>query len=281
MAGRILIMGGLLLLLASCRYDVDVSGFVYTPVPVNERFEKSVQWNNVHPPRETTIEGSDYTILVGGDSHVGGTNNLSRMISMASEEGAAMIAIAGDLCTGWEEDYAVAAAELEGAGEIPVCVVPGNHDLYFGGWTSFYNYFGASAYTIKVHTSDTSDLFIFLDTGGGTLGSKQMEWLKQLLKEERDAHRYATVITHVNFFRNRFTPATNILNEELIVLLDIFAKHRIDLVIQGHDHKRHEELFGSTTYITLDAMKDGTGNASFLQLNVGKEKINYHFIDLN
>jgi len=281
MAARILIIGGVLFLLASCRYDVDMTGFVYTPVPVNERFELSVQWNSDHPQRMATIEGSNYTVLVGSDSHVGGTNNLSRMISIASDEEAAMIAIAGDICTGWEEDYAVAAAELDGAGDIPVCVVPGNHDLYFGGWTSFYNYFGASAYTMEVHTSDTSDLFVFLDTGGGTLGSRQIEWLKQLLKDERDAHRHTSVITHVNFFRNRFTPSTNILNEELLVLLDLFASHRIDLVIQGHDHKRHEEFFGKTTYITLDAMKDENSNASLLLLNVGNDKIDYSFLDLN
>lgn len=281
MAGRILVIGGVLLLLVSCRYDLDVTGFVYTPVPVNERFEMSVQWNSDNPPRETTVEGSDYTVLVGSDPHVGGTHNLSRMISMASEQGVAMIAIAGDLSTGWEEDYDIAVAELEEAGTIPVCVVPGNHDLYFGGWESFNSYFKTSAYTMAIHTSDISDLFIFLDTGGGTLGSKQLKWLKQLLQEERETYRYATVITHVNFFRNRFTTSTNILNEEVIVLLDLFAKQQVDIVIQGHDHKRHEELFGSTTYITLDALKDGTGNASFLQLNVGKEKINYRFVDLD
>jgi 3',5'-cyclic AMP phosphodiesterase CpdA len=281
MAARILVLGGVLLLLISCRYDLDVTGFVYTPVPVKERFEKSVQWNSDHPPRETMIEGDNYTVLVGSDSHVGGTHNLSCMISQALEEGAAMIAIAGDLSTGWPEDYDIAVAELEGAGTIPVCVVPGNHDLYFGGWESFFSNFGASAYTMAVHTTDTSDLFIFLDTGGGTLGSGQLEWLKQLLQEQREDYRYATVITHVNFFRNRFTTSTNILNEEVIVLLDLFAKQRVDIVIQGHDHKRHEELFGSTTYITLDALKDGTGSASFLQLHVGKEKISYNFIDLN
>jgi 3',5'-cyclic AMP phosphodiesterase CpdA len=270
-----------LLLLVSCRYDVDVTGFVYSPVPVNERFEKSVQWNSENPLRETTVEGNSYSVLVGSDSHVGGTLNLSRMISRASEEAAAMIAIAGDLSTGWEEDYAIAVAELNGAGTIPVCVVPGNHDLYFGGWESFYSYFGTSSYTMAVHTSDTSDLFIFLDTGGGTLGPKQLEWLKQLLQEEREAYRFVTVITHVNFFRNRFTTSTNILNEELIVMLDLFAKHSVDFVIQGHDHQRHEELFGSTTYITLDALKDGTANASFLQLQVGTETINYRFVDLD
>jgi 3',5'-cyclic AMP phosphodiesterase CpdA len=281
MAARILIIGGVLFLLASCRYDVDMTGFVYTPVPVNERFELSVQWNSEQPPREITVETGEYSILVGGDSHVGGTLNLSRMISTGREEGVAMIAIAGDLCTGWEEDYAIAAAELESAGNIPVCLVPGNHDLYFGGWESFYAIFGASVYTLVVHTSDTSDLFIFLDTGGGTLGSKQMEWLKAFLKEERATYRHAIVITHVDLFRNRFTTSTNIMNEEILVLLDLFAKHHIDMVIQGHDHKRHEAQFGSTTYITLDALKDGTGNASFLQLNMREEKVDYSFIALN
>ena len=281
MAGRIIVIGWVLLVLASCRYDVDVTGFVYTPVPVNERFAMSVQWSDDYPPREIHVEGDQYMLMVGSDSHVGGTDNLSGFIESAVENGAAMIAIAGDISTGWEDDYAIAAAELEGAGSIPVCVVPGNHDLYFNGWNSFYDYFGASAYTFIVHTADTSDLYIFLDTGGGTLGGDQMQWLKELLDKQRGDHRYACVITHVNFFRNRFTLSTNPLNEELLVLLDLFAENRIDLVIQGHDHKRNEEIFGNTTYITLDAMQDVNDDASYLELEVNTDRIRHSFVTFN
>ena len=281
MAGRKLIIGALVILSSSCRFDVDMSGFVYTPVPVKERFAMSVQWNNDHPPREIHVEGDEYMLLVGSDAHVGGTDNLSAFIGSAVESGAAMIAIAGDIVTGWEDDYAIAATELDGAGSIPVCMVPGNHDLYFNGWTSFYDYFGASAFTFTVHTADTSDLYIFLDTGGGTLGGDQMQWLKELLTEQRGDHRHACVMTHNNFFRNRFTLSTNPLNEELLVLLDLFAENRIDLVIQGHDHKRNEELFGNTTYITLDAMQDVNDDASYLELIVDTDRIRHSFVPFN
>jgi 3',5'-cyclic AMP phosphodiesterase CpdA len=225
------------------------------------------------------VTGEEYSILVGGDSHVGGTQNLRKLIEIAERDGAAAVVIAGDLCTGRAEDYEVAVVELNASGEIPVCVVPGNHDLYFGGWSSFYDYFGASVYTFTVETSSASDLYIFLDSGGGTLGTDQMEWLKSLLSERREEYRHAVVVTHVNFFRNRFTTSTNILNEELLVLLDLFARHEINLVIQGHDHKRYEEVFGPTTYITLDAMKDDNEDASFLELAVKPDEIGYSFID--
>lgn len=281
MAGRILIIGALFLFIGSCRFDVDMSGFVYTPVPVKERFALSMQWNTDQPPREIYVEGDQYLIMAGSDAHVGGTDNLSEFVRSAVESGAAMIAVAGDIVTGWEDDYAIAAAELEGAGSIPLCMVPGNHDLYFNGWKSFYDYFGASVFTFTVHTTDTSDLYVFLDSGGGTLGGDQMQWLKELLSKERGDHRHVCVITHVNFFRNRFTLSTNPLNEEILTLLDLFAENRIDMVIQGHDHKRYEALFGNTTYITLDAMQDENEDASYLKLDVNSDRISHSFVTIN
>jgi len=281
MAVRTLIIIVLTTLVGACRYDLDVSGLVYTPVPVNERFELSEQWIAEQGGRVTTVAGDAYTVLVGSDSHVGPAGNLQRFMEDAVEEEVALMAIAGDLCTGWEEDYAVADAVLAEAGDMEICVVPGNHDLYFGGWHSFYGYFGPSAYTLTVHTPDTSDLYIFLDTGGGTVGSKQLDWLKTLLEQARGEHRHAVVVTHVNFFRNRFTSSTNILNEEVLVLLDLFARHRINVVIQGHDHKRYEEVSGETTYITLDAMKDENPDASYLELTASAAGVDYRFVPFN
>lgn len=281
MAVRTLIIIILTIMVSACRYDLDVSGLLYTPVPVNERFGLSVQQTSDQGERETTVAGDVYTVLVGSDSHVGPIVNLQRFIEAAVEDDVALIAIAGDLCTGQEEDYAVADAVLAEAGDMEVCVVPGNHDLYFGGWHSFYGYFGRSAYTFAVHTPDTSDLYIFLDTGGGTVGSKQMDWLKTMLEQARGNHRHAVVITHVNFFRNRFTGSTNILNEELLVLLDLFAQHAVSLVIQGHDHIRYTEVFGNTTYITLDAMKDENPDASYLELTATEAGVDFRFVPFN
>jgi 3',5'-cyclic AMP phosphodiesterase CpdA len=239
-----------------------------------------MEWNNDHPEREITIASDSYTFLVGSDSHVGGTDNISQFIEAAISKNPIALAISGDVTTGREEDYEVAAAELEALSDIQLCLVPGNHDLYFGGWNTYYELFGPSTYTLTIHTNASSDLYIFLDTGGGTLGTSQLEWLRELLEKERANHRHAIVVTHVNFFRPRFTNSTNLLNEELILLIDLFEKNEVNMVIQGHDHKRFEEHMGHTTYLTLDALKDGTKNASYLELVVSGEEIDYSFIDL-
>jgi len=281
MAIRTLTVLILIVAVTGCRYDLDVTGAFYTPVPVNERFALSETWMKENEAREVIADPGGYTFLVGSDSHVGGTLNLNALLERAMDENTAAAAIAGDLCTGWEDDYDIAASVIEGAVDLPVFVTPGNHDLYFSGWNSFWDHFGPGTYTVEVHSGDTSDLFIFLDSGGGTLGSRQLEWLKVLLEQQRTDHRHAVVITHVNFFRNRFTTSTNIHNEEVMVLLDLFAKHRINVVIQGHDHKRYEEVIGATTYLTLDALKDENPDASFLELSVTAEGIDHRFVSFN
>jgi predicted phosphodiesterase len=247
---------------------------------VNERFKQSMEWNDLHEPKELTINKDSYHILIAGDSHVGGTNNLNQFFEAGIENGAVMMAIAGDVTTGREEDYDVLVSELSSVDNMPVCLVPGNHDLYFNGWYTFRQYFGTSFYTFKVNTKEATDCYIFLDTAGGTLGTDQLDWLKNMLDVEREQYRHVVVITHVNFFRNRFTNSTNILNEEIVLLLDLFEKYQIDIIIQGHDHKRYEEIFGHTTYITLDALLDGYKYASFLELSIEGEQVSYRFIDI-
>jgi UDP-2,3-diacylglucosamine pyrophosphatase LpxH len=270
----------ILLLLPSCSYDLDFTGFVYSPVSVNERFVQSLEWNDAHARKEVMLNSDEYSVMIAGDSHVGGTENLSRFLEIGLGNMPAMMAIAGDLTTGIKEDYEALVFELEAANTIPVCLVPGNHDLYFHGWTSFQEYFGSATYTFEVNTPQASDLFIFLDTGGGTLGGDQLDWLKAVLENERDIYRHAVVVTHLNFFRPRFTSSTNLLNEEILVLIDLFEKHQINIVVQGHDHKRSEEQFGHTSYITLDALKDGYKDASFLNININKDKLSYEFVIL-
>lgn len=267
-------------LLASCSYDLDVTGVLYTPFPANERFELSMEWNADHGEREITLNSNEYTLLIGSDSHVGGTENFSRIIDSAIAKNVTGVIISGDVTTGIAEDYLVAAEELNSLNDIEVCLVPGNHDLYFGGWESYFDLFGSSCYTLTINRLESADLYIFLDTGGGTLGTAQLAWLKGLLEKERLKYEYVIVVTHVNFFRPRFTTSTNILNEEILLLIDLFEKQKVSMVIQGHDHIRSEEQMGHCTYVILDALKDGTKNASFMELNVSGEEIEYHFVVL-
>lgn len=278
---RILFPGILFLFAAhGCMYDLDVSGVVHINDNVNERFIESMQWNDDNSARIIGTSANNYTILFGGDSHVGGTNNVRQFLDIANDSFAIAIVIAGDVTSGREDDYKVAKSFLGNTGIMQTCLVAGNHDLYFDGWKSFYELFGSSTYTMEIISSGGTDLYIFLDTGSGTLGYLQLNWLQDLLINERENYRYVIVTTHLNFFRNRMTGSTNPLNEELLVLLDLFEKHKVNLLISGHDHDRYIEEFGHTTYITLDAMKDGLEQASYLELRVGEDGLSYSFVRL-
>jgi UDP-2,3-diacylglucosamine pyrophosphatase LpxH len=156
----------------------------------------------------------------------------------------------------------------------------GNHDLFFHGWDTYFELFGSSTYSFTVRTSDTSDLYICLDSGGGTHGWRQLEWLKDLLEKERKNVRYCILFTHNNFFRTRRTGSTNPLVDELRVLMDLCYTNSVDMVIMGHDHKRSEEFLGVTRYVTLDALQDDFEDASYLELHVKENGLDPKYIKL-
>jgi predicted phosphodiesterase len=74
--------------------------------------------------------------------------------------------------------------------------------------------------------------------------------------------------------------ATNPYVEELEVLLELCLKHRVDLVISGHDHKSHTAVFGNTLFITLDALRDSYPTPSYLIVSIGPDSINYSYRNL-
>ena len=108
-----------------------------------------------------------------------------------------------------------------------------------------------------------------------------MEWLKNLLKTVRPDYRRCIIITHINLFRPRKTTSTNLVEEELDALINLFTEHNVDMVITGHDHMRDVENFGVTTYIQVDALKDGLANAGYMNLNVKNGKIGYSFLSIS
>lgn len=265
------------LLLNGCAYDLDLKGFLGTSEAVNHRFQSSMEWTVLNQEYEITVDSTAYTFLVGGDSHVGTIINIEKMLQIAVAQGALAVSVAGDVTTGREEGLIRTDSLFRKYPEVAKFIIPGNHDLYFNAWERYFELFGPSVYTLRVISGEEADLFVFLDTGSGTVGLEQFTWLESLLEEESESYRNIIIITHLNFFRNRMTGSTNPLNEEVMTLLDLFAEHSIQLVIQGHDHKRYITEFGETTYLTLDALKDGVKNASYLELRINEENISTVF----
>ena len=265
--------------ITSCE-EIDVRGMFVSYESVNNRFEQSMEWNASHPFREIIVPSDNYSILSMGDSHVGSTTNLDIFINNAKAINASAVVMVGDITTGLAEDYEIFQQHIPNQDSLPSFPIIGNHDLYFNGWDQFYSRFGSSTYLFTIKTNEATDLFICLDTGGGTLGNKQLDWLKDKLQTLRPDYRHCIVFTHNNFFRFRHTSSTNPLVEELQVLLDLFAKYHVNMVITGHDHEYNVQLFGNTTYIVMDALKDGQSNSGYLQLIIENGNIEYNFVNL-
>jgi predicted phosphodiesterase len=267
--------------LVSCSDELDMSGFIISRDQVNERFEQSMEFNSQDTCRVVSLDTASYSFLVAGDCHVGGTLNLERFSLEASRPGITFFMLAGDLTTGHEEDYDVFRDHLNRHYTIPCFLIAGNHDLYFNGWDTYYDYFGSSTYTFTVETNGAYDLFICLDSGSGTLGDRQINWLKNILVNTRHNYRNCIILSHSNMFRSHRTLSTNPPVEELYFLLDLFSDHHVDMVIMGHDHERSVEVFGNTTYLTLDAIEDGYEGASYVRIDNESGALKYSYNPLS
>jgi hypothetical protein len=248
--------------------ESDLTGFFISDESINQRFKQSTEWNASHPYREIIVPSENYFILTMGDSHVGGTINLNTFLNIAKNTNSTAIVAVGDLTTGNASDYDVFQEILPDQDSLPSFLIAGNHDLWYHGWNQFYSRFGSSTYLFTIKTPAAKDLFICLDTGNGTLGEKQLDWLKEILQTYRNEYRYCILFTHNNMFRNRHTLSTNPPVEELHALIELFTIHKVDMIITAHDHIKYEEKFGNTTYITMDALEDGLDYSGYFQLNI-------------
>jgi 3',5'-cyclic AMP phosphodiesterase CpdA len=243
----------------------------------NQRFILSMDWNNRHAQNEIVELSDEYSILSMGDSHVGTTVNIDSFLTIAAISKPAAVVMAGDLTDGTEKGYWDFYRHLPEENSIPMFLVAGNHDFWGKGSEAFFTMFGSSTYIFTIETPVAKDLFICLETAGGTLGTSQLDWLKNILSEVRPGYRHCMVFTHNNFFRTRHTDSTNPETEEVAVLSEIFLRNNVDMVITAHDHKHDALKFGTTTYIVMDALKDGVDNAGYFRIDVKNGEINYVF----
>jgi hypothetical protein len=263
---------------SSCLKNTDFSGFVVSSENADERFAQSEAWNKIHLRKKYTTDSSSYTFYVAADLHIGGLINFKKFLNTISNNTNCFYCLAGDITTGRKEDYDRLDTFLIFNDTTRHFFTNGNHELYFEGWKYYFPLFGSTTYTVIVNTKNASDLLIFLDSGNGTLGKKQMSWLENVLDTSRQKYRNCFVFTHTNFFMEHNTTSTNLLPEEVSHLIDLFANNNVNMVFMGHDHRRSVEHFGKTTYITLDALKDGLSNVSYLKCNVNGSTISYQFV---
>ena len=260
----------------------DIQGFFISPSKerVNERFEQSIAYNELHK-NDTLIVTSmdDYCFYVAADVHVKTTaKHLALFLDVASKDEKSLYSIIlGDI-TDQKNGLQIAYDTIENhKGNSIIRTVAGNHDIYFDQWSEYYSLFGSSTYYFVVKTPTASDLFIALDSSCGSLGKKQMDWLYQILEEKRSQYRHCIVMTHTNFFDCEMSqfPSGNFSIEETAMLTDLFTRNNVNLVISGHDHTNENLIFNNVTYLVLDDIQDLDHEPTYFIVDVTNENVTF------
>lgn len=270
-----------MMLMTSCNKN-DLSGFfVPSSESVDKRFSMSMRYNEENGFDTIMVDSDDYLLYMMTDVHIeNSTENLDRYVAdyLADTMAAKFSLCLGDLIYGKNrfDSFVQQVKPVADAGR-KIYYTVGNHDLYFGQWNDFYDRFGSSTYWFVVQTpGGFKDLYVSLDSGSGTLGVDQRNWLEDVLNEKQnEGFRHIIVYTHTHFFRTNGSPCItgSFAMEETYDLADLFDRYDVTMVLQGHSHYRDLTVFKGVTYLRLDAMKEGSDEAYYTVLQVGDNVI--------
>ena len=163
------------------------------------------------------------------------------------------------------------------ANNRPIFSLLGNHDIYFNGWDEYSTLLGPSVYWFDVQFAAGRDLFIVLDSASGTLGGKQLSWLRAFLASERGRYRHCVVLTHTNIFYadNSQLGSGNLSLEETAVLTDLLSRHRVTLCLQGHDHYREDIVLDGVRYTIVGTIREDAERAEYLVISLSNSGPEY------
>lgn len=265
-------------------FTLDLKGmFSSNGEPVDVRFAQSMTYNNDKGEMHLDMGSDEYMVYVCTDSHITRKThkNLDYFIDTFNAETAPKIAIhLGDLIDA-QKNFPCADSVLSLANG-PLFITPGNHDVYFKQWSIYRSYFHTGTYWFDTNNgSKKLDLFICLDTADGTLGTKQMQWLRDLLeKKSKEGYRRIIVYTHTHFWKldDSQGHTSNFSLEETYELAALLGQYQVDYVWSGHQHARQSVFFRGVNYLVLDATKDSEKGQSYMTVQMGEHAI-YHYID--
>lgn len=296
---HLIILAAIAVILATGCNRLDIAGMVVNRSDTEVRVADWIDYNAQHG--EPVIENApdEYRVYSCSDSHYserdsivpqGEKDRFYKYITAERNDPNAIFAIhAGDMVNeSGEAGYRMTKAALQYNAETqaendPCFLVIGNHDVYFDCADFFKEYFHTSTYTVTVKTvGGFQDLYIFLDSGNGTHGKRQLEWLEEKLSRRED-YRHCIVISHNWLFRTSYnyttTPAANLPQDEQYAFMDLMSNHNVEVVLMGHFHMREQRQFGGVQYLMTDNLNEGKLTPSYLVLTVG-EKVGYEYEEL-
>ncbi len=280
------------LLTASSCNRLDIPGMIINRSDTEQRVADWLDWNEQNGMPVINNVPDNYTFYSCSDSHINDDNSrLANYITIERNDPEAVFSIiAGDLANESGEgpfilaDSAMMFDPLTQAENDPCFPIIGNHDVYFDCAKFYKQHFHTSTYTVTVNTvSGLKDLFIFLDSGNGTHGRRQLDWLEEQLSH-RTEYRYCFVISHNWLFRTTYnyttTPAANLPEDEQYAFMDLMSRNAVDMVIMGHFHYRDVKTFAGVKYVMTDNLNDGKTEPSYLVVGCA-DKVTYEYRLLN
>ena len=281
------------MLLVACGPDtsLDLVGmFAGSSPTIDERFEQSQQYNQQAGYATIQALADEYHVYVCTDTHMHKTRNRwEYFIQSYRKDLLCPVAVhLGDIIDAKTDfEYVKEALTphpitmLLPTKPDTLMAVCGNHDIYFKQWTNFINTFKTSTYYFVVKTpTGKQDLFIVYDSADGTVGKKQLDWLRETLAwADKQDFRHIVACTHTNFFKRDGSQghSSNFPIEETYALLNLFTTHGVDMHWTGHDHAREITPVKGMTSIIVDSMEDTDEEPYYMLVNMG-DKIDYEFV---
>lgn len=280
-----------LMLFSSCN-RLDIAGMVINRSDTEERVADWLDYDAQNGMPVINGVPDDYTFYSCSDIHINDDNSrFAKYVTIERNDPEAIFSIiAGDLANESGEgpfilaDSAMLFDPLTQADNDPCFPIIGNHDVYFDCAGFYKQHFHTSTYTVTVNTvGGYKDLYLFLDSGNGTHGRRQLDWLEQQL-DHRTEYRYCFVISHNWLFRTTYnyttTPAANLPEDEQYAFMDLMSRNAVDMVVMGHFHYRDVKTFGGVKYVMTDNLNDGTDEPSYLVVRCA-DKVTYEYRLLN
>lgn len=254
---------------------------------VNTRFEQSMAYNMTKVPIRIDMHQDTYTVYACSDSHITrkAHKNLDYFVDLYdAAEGPKLALHLGDVIDA-QKNFPCADSILHLATRSladTMFVTLGNHDIYFCQWPVFAQFFKTSVYWFET-TNGTKklDLFICLDSAEGSLGTKQMKWLRALLEEKsQEGYRRIIVFTHTHLWKLDASQGhtSNMAMEETYEVLSLLGEYGVEYVWSGHQHARQSVVFKGVNYLVLDATQDSEKGQSYFVAEMG-EQVSYKYID--
>lgn len=273
----------------SCGPDtrLDMIGmFAGSSPTIDQRFEQSMQYNQQAGYATIHALSDNYRVYVCTDTHIHKTRTRwEYFVGTYHADSLCPVAVhLGDIIDA-TTDFAYVEDVLKSTifptKSDTLMAVCGNHDIYFKQWEKFINAFKTSSYYFVVTTPmGKKDLFVVFDSADGTVGSKQLDWLRETLTwAEKQDFRHIVACTHTHFFKrdNSQGHTSNYTLEETYALLNLFTQHGVEMIWSGHDHSREITQVKGMTCIVVDSMKDEDKEPYYMLVTMG-EKMEYEFV---